>query len=103
MNSRGGVKRVCPEDLLTVAKICLDLLMRPDKSCCPGRVTVAPRLCQGWMNHRKEEERKRGSKREKMVKNGLLSLDVLYCRLAPSAALCGRRVCYLSSSSRSSG
>lgn len=48
MNSRGGVKRArCPEDLLTVAKICLDLLMRPGKELCPGRVAAAARLCQG--------------------------------------------------------
>lgn len=47
MNSRGGVKRdLCPEDLLTVAKNCLDLLMRPDKELRPGRATVAPRLCR---------------------------------------------------------
>lgn len=37
MNSRGEVKRdLCPEDLLSVAKNCLDLLMRPDKSCALG-------------------------------------------------------------------
>lgn len=31
-----GEKDLSPEDLLTVAKICLDLLMRPDKSCALG-------------------------------------------------------------------
>ena len=44
MKSLCSERDLCPEDLLTVAKNCLDLLMRPDKELSPGRVTGAPRL-----------------------------------------------------------
>lgn len=66
MNSRGRVKRdPGPEDLLSVAKNCLDLLMRPDKELCPGRATLAAQPCsdgtitkeEGIMQ---EEERRKG-------------------------------------------
>lgn len=67
MNSRGGVKRdLCPEDLLTVAKNCLDLLMRPDKELRPGHANGSAAASRGWMNHRKEgrEKKKKGKERE---------------------------------------
>lgn len=45
--------------------------MRPDKELCPGRVTVAPRLCRGWMNRREKGGKKEKRGVEKMGKSGL--------------------------------
>lgn len=60
MNWCGRVKRdPGPEDLLSVAKNCLDLLMRPDKELCPGRATLAPQPCREGRVAKKEGESKR--------------------------------------------
>lgn len=61
MNSRGRLKRdPGPQDLLSVAKNCLDLLMRPDEELCPGRYASAAATRGGKHHKRKKGERKGG-------------------------------------------
>lgn len=73
MNSHGRVKRdPCPEDLLSVAKNCLDLLMRPDKELCPGRATLAPRLCRDGGITKKEIEKAKGGEEDVQSRASLL-------------------------------
>lgn len=56
----GRVKRdPGPEDLLSGAKNCLDLLMRPDKEPCPGRATLAPQRCREGRITKKEGEKQK--------------------------------------------
>lgn len=82
MNSRGRIGRdLCPEDLLTVAKNCLDLLMRPDKEFVPWACYSSTVDLWGWMNHRKEG-RKKETSGGKMLKVGSLGG---YFALQPSA------------------
>lgn len=82
MNPRGGVKRdPCPEDLLSVAENCLDLLMRPDKELCPGRATLAPRLCAEGANGKgdgggERGERRRGERAQRRASE--LEADAIY-------------------------
>lgn len=85
MNPRGGVKRdPCPEDLLSVAENCLDLLMRPDKELCPGRATLAPRLCAEGANG---EEKEGGEERAKGGEENVPKVGFLHWRLTPSTGL----------------
>lgn len=64
MNSRGRLKRdPGPQDLLSVAKNCLDLLMRPDEERRPGRYASAA-AARGGRHHKGRREKEKEERRK---------------------------------------